>query len=127
MVIWAEKRWKGSLPALLVRKRLWSRQQIVSGTHAINLGLSGLLRPGDELIFATGLPYDTLRTVCGIDGNVPGNLQDYGVKVKAIPLLPEGQIDQERLVESISNRTRMVAFQRSCGYEDRRSPLPSNN
>lgn len=97
------------------------RQQIVSGTHAINLGLSGLLRPGDELIFATGLPYDTLRTVCGIDGNVPGNLQDYGVKVKAIPLLPEGQIDQERLLESISNRTRMVAFQRSCGYEDRRS------
>lgn len=97
------------------------RQQIVSGTHAINLALSGLLRPGDELIFATGLPYDTLRTVCGLEGNVPGNLQDYGVKVKAIPLLPDGGIDQERLLRSLTDRTRMVAFQRSCGYEHRRS------
>lgn len=97
------------------------RQQIVSGTHAINLGLSGLLRPGDELIFATGLPYDTLRTVCGLEGNAPGNLREYGVTVKAIPLLPDGRIDQERLLGSLTVRTRMVAFQRSCGYEDRRS------
>ncbi|WP_187350972.1 methionine gamma-lyase family protein [Capillibacterium thermochitinicola] len=97
------------------------RQQIVSGTHAINLGLSGLLRPGDELVFATGLPYATLRTVCGLEGNVPGNLQEYGVKIKVIPLLPEGQIDQERLLGALTDRTRMVAFQRSCGYENRRS------
>ena len=33
---------------------------IVSGTHAITLTLSGLLRPGDEFISITGSPYDTL-------------------------------------------------------------------
>lgn len=97
------------------------RQQIVSGTHAINLCLSGLLRPGDELIFATGLPYDTLRTVCGLEGNIPGNLMDYGVTVKSIPLDAAGEIDLELLLSSLSSRTRMVAFQRSCGYEHRRS------
>ena len=97
------------------------RQQIVSGTHAINLCLSGLLRPGDELIFATGLPYDTLRTVCGLEGNAPGNLREYGVTVKTIPLLADGKIDQDQLLSALSNRTRMVAFQRSCGYEAHRS------
>ncbi|HEY8392644.1 MAG TPA: methionine gamma-lyase family protein [Capillibacterium sp.] len=97
------------------------RQQIVSGTHAINLCLSGLLRPGDELIFATGLPYDTLRTVCGLEGNAPGNLREYGVKVTTIPLRADGTIDQARLLASLSPWTRIVAFQRSCGYATRRS------
>jgi cystathionine beta-lyase family protein involved in aluminum resistance len=97
------------------------RQQIVSGTHAINLCLSGLLRPGDELIFATGKPYDTLRTVCGLEGNLPGNLRQYGVTVKTIPLLTEGQIDQTQLLRTLTARTRMVAFQRSCGYAAHRS------
>ncbi|NLW55035.1 MAG: hypothetical protein GX050_00165 [Firmicutes bacterium] len=97
------------------------RQQIVSGTHAINLCLSGILRPGDELVFATGLPYDTLRTVLGLSGEAPGNLQEYGVSVKIIPLLPGGMIDQERLSQALTSRTKMVAFQRSCGYEARPS------
>lgn len=97
------------------------RQQIVSGTHAINLCLSGILRPGDEVVFATGLPYDTLRTVLGLNGDAPGNLQEYGVSVRIIPLLPGGMINQALLLETISPRTKMVAFQRSCGYESRPS------
>ena len=32
------------------------RTQIVNGTHALSLALSGVLRPGDELIYATGGP-----------------------------------------------------------------------
>ena len=35
------------------------RQQIISGTHAITLSLFGVLRPGDELVYITGKPYDT--------------------------------------------------------------------
>ncbi len=97
------------------------RQQIVSGTHAINLCFSGVLRPGDELIFATGLPYDTLRTVLGLSGAAPGNLQEYGVTVKVVPLLSGGMIDQEGLRAALTPRTKMVAFQRSCGYAARPS------
>ena len=41
------------------------RTGIVNGTHAISTVLFGLLRAGDELIYATGEPYDTLKTVIG--------------------------------------------------------------
>ena len=36
------------------------RTQIVNGTHALSLILSGILRPGDEIIYISGKPYDTL-------------------------------------------------------------------
>ena len=44
------------------------RTQIVNGTHALSLALSGVLRPGDEMIYCTGRPYDTLEEVIGIRG-----------------------------------------------------------
>lgn len=97
------------------------RQQIASGTQAINCCLSGILRPGMEVIFATGAPYDTLRTVLGIEGNAPGNLREYGVITKIIPLSMDGRIDLNTLTGSITPRTKMVVAQRSCGYEDRPS------
>ncbi|MGB8461934.1 MAG: methionine gamma-lyase family protein, partial [Priestia megaterium] len=37
------------------------RPQIISGTHAIGISLFGVLRPGDELLYITGKPYDTLE------------------------------------------------------------------
>ena len=37
------------------------RTQIVNGTHALSLTLSGILRPGDEAIYISGRPYDTLE------------------------------------------------------------------
>ena len=39
------------------------RTTFVNGTHALAPVLLGILRPGDELIYATGDPYDTLQTV----------------------------------------------------------------
>lgn len=95
------------------------RQQIASGTHAINCCLSGILRPGDEILFATGLPYDTLRTILGLEGNAQGNLCEFGITTGFIPLLENGKIDLVTLEQKISPRTKIVAFQRSCGYETR--------
>ena len=46
------------------------RPQIMSGTHAITLCLSGLLKYGDTFISISGEPYDSLRTVIGIDGDI---------------------------------------------------------
>ena len=37
-----------------------ARIQFVSGTHALTVALFGVLRPGDEMIYVTGGPYDTL-------------------------------------------------------------------
>lgn len=97
------------------------RQQIVSGTHAINCCLSGILRPGDEVIFATGEPYDTLKTVLGVEGNAPGNLKEYSVSIRLIPLTSDGRINREALCRNIGPGTKMVVFQRSCGYANRPS------
>ena len=42
------------------------RTQMISGTHAIATALYGVLRPGDELLYITGKPYDTLEEIIGI-------------------------------------------------------------
>ena len=41
------------------------RPQIASGTHAISLCLFGLVLPGDDIVSATGMPYDTLQDIIG--------------------------------------------------------------
>ena len=94
------------------------RPTIVNGTHALALIPLGLLRPGDELIYCTGAPYDTMQTVIGISGYEPGNgsLKDYGVTYKQVELLPDGNIDFEALRAAIGPKTRMVTLQRSTGY-----------
>ena len=62
------------------------RPTIVNGTHALALIPLGLLRPGDELIYCTGAPYDTMQTVIGLTSYEPGNgsLRDYGVTYKQV-------------------------------------------
>lgn len=97
------------------------RPQIVSGTHAISLCLYAVLRPNDELISACGAPYDTLADVIGKGNNNTGSLSDFGITYKEIPLLADGKIDVDRLLNSISEKTKMVMIQRSKGYDFRNS------
>ena len=94
------------------------RPTIVNGTHALSLILLGLLRPGDELLYCTGTPYDTMKTVIGISDYEEGNgsLRDYGVTYKQVELLPDGRIDLEGVRNAIGPKTRMVTVQRSTGY-----------
>lgn len=94
------------------------RPTIVNGTHGLAITLLGLLRPGDELIYCTGTPYDTIETVIGLKNYEPGNgsLKDYGVTFKQVELLPDGSIDLEGLKNAISDKTKMITLQRSTGY-----------
>ncbi|MDX9917824.1 MAG: methionine gamma-lyase family protein [Gudongella sp.] len=96
------------------------RPAIASGTHALNLTLSGILRPGDQLLYATGKPYDTLQKVIGTKGGMEGSLADYGVTYNEVPL-KNNQIDIEKLLDEIVPETKIIAFQRSTGYSDRRA------
>ncbi|NLK42884.1 MAG: hypothetical protein GX300_00635 [Tissierellia bacterium] len=96
------------------------RPTIASGTHALALTLSGILRPSDELIAITGAPYDTLQKVIGVKGDMPGNLMEFGIKYKEIPLV-NNSIDVDRVLNSISNNTKILLIQRSTGYSDRRA------
>jgi len=92
------------------------RPTIVNGTHALAITLLGILRPGDELIYCTGRPYDTLEEVIGIRGEGNGSLKDYGITYKQVELLPDGSIDLEGVRKAISEKTRMVTVQRATGY-----------
>ncbi|MBQ6835209.1 MAG: methionine gamma-lyase family protein, partial [Lachnospiraceae bacterium] len=68
------------------------RPQLISGTHALTVALSGNLRPGDEILSPVGKPYDTLEGVIGIR-ECPGSLKEYGVSYRQVDLLPNGDFD----------------------------------
>lgn len=97
------------------------RPQLISGTHAISTALFGLLRPGDELMYITGSPYDTLEEVIGIRGEKNGSLLDFSIDYQAINLTEQGEIDWKRISEQMHDHTKVVAIQRSRGYADRPS------
>lgn len=94
------------------------RPQIMSGTHAIALALYGVLRPGDELLYVTGRPYDTLHEVIGLRGNGNGSLKDFGITYRDVPMTDEG-IDYEKIKECIHENTKVIGIQRSRGYAKR--------
>lgn len=99
------------------------RPQIISGTHALAVTVFGILRPGDEIVFAMGTPYDTMQGVVGIRKE-PGSLAEWGVTYKIVPLLADGKPDLEGLKKAIGPRTRVVEVQRSKGYDYRHSLSP---
>lgn len=97
------------------------RVQIVSGTHAIACALYGVLRPGDEMLAVVGSPYDTLEEVIGLRGQGQGSLIDFGIKYRQLELTEAGKIDWQELSTAITENTRLVLIQRSCGYSWRPS------
>ncbi|CAM3072177.1 methionine gamma-lyase family protein [Filibacter tadaridae] len=97
------------------------RNQIISGTHAISIALFGILRPGDELLYITGKPYDTLDSIVSGKGKDTGSLHDFGITYKHIDLNEDGLIDFDEMVNNIHSKTKMVGIQRSKGYADRPS------
>ena len=79
------------------------------------------LRPGDELLAPAGKPYDTLEEVIGIRPS-KGSLAEYGV------YLPSGRsacqmvlLIMKNIRKAINEKTKLVAIQRSKGYQTRPS------
>ncbi len=97
------------------------RPTFVSGTHALAVSLFALLRPGDNLLYATGMPYDTLRPVIGLQGANQGSLCDYGVSFDYVDLTEQGTLQIEAILEHLLPVTKVVAIQRSAGYAWRRA------
>ncbi|MEF7561709.1 methionine gamma-lyase family protein [Bacillus infantis] len=97
------------------------RPQIISGTHAISTALFGILRPGDELLYMTGKPYDTLEEIVGIRGKGTGSLKEFGISYSSVPLGEDGYVDFEAVRGAIKPNTKMIGIQRSKGYAVRPS------
>ncbi len=114
--IWAEV--MGAEAALV-------RHQIVSGTHALCIGLFGILRPGDVMLSVAGKPYDTLEEVIGISGEAGnGSLKDFGIDYDVVDLKDDGEFDFATIEEKMNtyqNRLKMVFVQRSKGYLNRKT------
>lgn len=94
------------------------RPQIMCGTHALSLALSANLRPGDELLSISGKPYDTLEEVIGIRES-KGSLKEYQISYSQVDLLPDGSFDFDSIKKAIRPNTKMIAIQRSKGYQTR--------
>ncbi|MCL6593630.1 MAG: methionine gamma-lyase family protein [Alicyclobacillus sp.] len=95
------------------------RPQVVSGTHALRLGLFAALRPGQHLVIATGEPYDTLAAVIGLRPSA-SSLAAWGIAASVVPLR-HGQVDTAAVLAALRPTTRAVLFQRSRGYSARPS------
>ena len=98
------------------------RAQFISGTHALAITLSALLRSGEKMLSITGAPYDTLQTVIGTGKEVSkSSLKAYGVEYEQIDLVGNNfdiQKIQERLIK---NDIKLIEIQRSRGYSTRDS------
>ena len=87
---------------------------ITSGTHAINLAVSGVLKSGDTLLSITGKPYDTL---------IPAfeKLKDFNITYECIELRTDGSFDEEKILKTLKKNPKLVFVQRSRGYTERDS------
>ncbi|MDF2510282.1 MAG: ynbB [Herbinix sp.] len=94
------------------------RPQLISGTHALTVALSGNLRPGDEILSPVGKPYDTLEGVIGITPT-KGSLAEYGITYSQVDLLSDGGYDWEGIKTAIKPHTKLATIQRSKGYASR--------
>ena len=97
------------------------RPQIMSGTNALWLTFSALLKHGDTMISLTGTPYDSLQEMIGIIGNSSQSLKNNGVKYEQIDLI-DNEFDEKKIVDRLSkNDVKLVEIQRSRGYSHRAS------
>lgn len=103
------------------------RPHFVSGTHTLSMALFGLLLPGDHLLSATGLPYDTMQEVIGLTGkDHVGSLRELGITYSHVDMLPDGGIDLPALKQALLDHpaTRVMLIQRSRGYAWRNTLTP---
>ena len=98
------------------------RAQFISGTHALAITLSALLRPNDTMISITGAPYDTLQTVIGCGNEISkSSLKAYGVKYEQIELI-NNDFDIKKIQDRLKKQNvKLVEIQRSRGYSTRES------
>ena len=98
------------------------RSQLISGTHALSITLSALLRPEDTMLSITGEPYDTLQTVIGIGKEESkSSLKAFHIHYEQIDLI-ENEFDIAKIQDRLKKQDiKLVEIQRSRGYSTRKS------
>ena len=94
----------------------------VNGTHALTTAMFALAKPGETILAVTGMPYDTLRTAIGIEGDAFGSLKFYSINYGQVDLTAEGEPDYEAIAKAVTQPgVSAVMVQRSRGYADRKA------
>jgi len=97
------------------------RPQIMSGTNALYLTFSSLLKYGDTMISLTGTPYDSLQEMIGLCGNSSQSLKSNGIKYEQIDLV-DNEFDITKIINRLKKKNvKLVEIQRSRGYSSRLS------
>ena len=97
------------------------RPHIMSGTSALYLAFSALLKHGDTMISLTGTPYDSLQEMVGLCGGSSQSLKANGVRYEQIDLLND-EFDTETIIDRLKrNDVKLVEIQKSRGYSQRKS------
>ena len=97
------------------------RPQIMSGTNALYLAFTALLKYGDTMISISGKPYDSLQEMVGIIGDSSQSLKALGIKYEQIDLV-NSEFDTKAIVDRLSKGdVKLVEIQLSRGYSDRNS------
>ena len=97
------------------------RSSFASGTHTLTVALFGVLRPNDKMLCVTGTPYDTIRSVIGIEGDYSGSLKDFDITYDQVDLKEDGTVDYDAIENAVDDSYKMVYIQRSRGYSLRPS------
>ena len=84
------------------------RHSFASGTHTLAVMLFGVLRPGDKVLSATGVPYDTIHSVIGLSGEGMGSLKDFGIEFEVLDLLEDGTLDFDGLQEKLKQESSYI-------------------
>ncbi len=97
------------------------RPQISSGTAALYLTFTSLLKPNDTLISLTGTPYDSLQEMIGLCGDSTQSLKNYNINYEQIELI-NNEFDVGKIINRLKlNNVKVVEIQRSRGYSSRKS------
>ena len=97
------------------------RPQIMSGTNALYLTFSALLKHGDTMLSISGTPYDSLQEMVGLIGNSKQSLKAYGIKYEQIDLI-NNDFDETKIIKRLKEKNiKLVEIQRSRGYSNRKS------
>lgn len=97
------------------------RPQIMSGTNALYLAFSSMLKYGDTMISLTGTPYDSLQEMIGLCGDSTQSLKANGVKYEQIDLVND-EFNESAIIERLKSKdVKLAEMQRSRGYSHRKS------
>jgi len=89
------------------------RHNFTSGTHAIFVMLSGILRPRDEILCITGEIYDSLKSTVNY-------LKEFNINFKQVNL-NHNNFNIKEILNNINKNVKIIYIQRSRGYSLRES------